>query len=55
MSTPTNERRSIWIPSPLWERVQRAAREESVRRGKRYTAADFVREALEALLERGSG
>lgn len=53
MSADTRqERRNIWIPGALWRAVQQAAREAALARGERYTASEFVREALAEKLAR---
>jgi hypothetical protein len=51
-AVPANERRNIWIPEALWRAVQQAAREVALARGERYTASEFVREALAEKLAR---
>ena len=44
--------RSIRIDDELWERVERAARQQAVREDRRVTVSDWIREALEERLER---
>jgi len=43
-------RRNLYIPDALWERIQRAAMEEGLRRGSPLSASEWVREACEKRL-----
>lgn len=44
-------RRNVWIPDALWRRIQRAAAREGAERGETVSAAEYIREAVEARLD----
>lgn len=43
-------RHHIYLPDDLWDRVQRAALEEAVRRGKQVSASEWIRETIQQRL-----
>lgn len=48
----SGERRSIWIPTPLWQQVKQAALRAGIASGEAVTASEWLREALREKLAR---
>lgn len=51
MTADRAPRRTLYIPPDLWDRIQQAARKESVRRNETVSASQYIREAVEARME----
>lgn len=46
MSELRGERRTVWVPEPLWARGQRAAIKLSYTSGERVTISELIRRGL---------